>query len=39
MKYSPNNDDEQLASGQAAMAFVIVGIILAIIMIVIKKYA
>ena len=38
MKYSPNNDDEQLASGQAAVAFAIVGIILAIIMIVIKKY-
>ena len=37
MKYSPNNDDEQLASGNAALAFVAIGLILAIIMIVIKK--
>lgn len=36
MKYSPNNNDEQLASGRAAMAFAVIGIILSVIMIIIK---
>jgi hypothetical protein len=39
MKYTSNNDDEQLASGNAALAFVAIGLVLSVIMILIKKYA
>jgi hypothetical protein len=39
MKYSSNNDDEQIASGNAALAFVIIGLIFSVVMIIIKKYA
>lgn len=36
MKYTSNNDDEQVASGQAAISVAIIGLVVAIILIIIK---
>jgi len=36
MKYTSDNDDEQIASGQAAVSVAIIGLIIAIILTIIK---